>query len=44
MLFRIAPRREGDLAAFWADASKAEAQLNWKATKTLEDMMQDTWR
>lgn len=42
--YRIAPRREGDLAAFWADASRAEAQLNWKATKTLEDMMQDTWR
>ena len=42
--FRIAPRREGDLAAFWADASKAQAQLNWNATKTLEEMMQDTWR
>jgi UDP-glucose 4-epimerase len=42
--FEIAPRREGDLDAFWADASKAEQQLGWKAELSLEQMMADTWR
>lgn len=42
--YRYAPRREGDLAAFWASASKAERDLGWQPGKTLEDMMVDTWR
>jgi len=41
--YRILPRREGDLPAYWADASKAERVLGWKAEKTLEDMCRDTW-
>lgn len=42
--FEIAARREGDLDAFWADATKAEQQLGWKAELSLEQMMADTWR
>lgn len=42
--YQFAPRRDGDLPAFWADASKAQAELGWKAIRSLEDMMQDTWR
>ncbi|WP_081138279.1 UDP-glucose 4-epimerase GalE [Halomonas sp. BC2] len=42
--FRYAPRRDGDLAAFWASAEKAQQELGWQATKTLDDMMIDTWR
>lgn len=42
--YEIAPRRKGDLDAFWADASKAQAQLGWKAKRSLENMMTDTWR
>lgn len=42
--FRYAPRRDGDLAAFWASAEKAQQELGWQATKTLDDMMTDTWR
>ncbi|ALQ08237.1 UDP-glucose 4-epimerase GalE [Pseudoalteromonas fuliginea] len=42
--FDIVKRREGDLAAFWADSSKAEKILDWQCTFTLEDMMIDTWR
>ncbi|MEI8645595.1 UDP-glucose 4-epimerase GalE [Pseudoalteromonas sp. Hal040] len=41
--FTIAQRREGDLAAFWADASKATEVLNWQCAFTLADMMKDTW-
>jgi UDP-glucose 4-epimerase len=40
----IGPRREGDLGSVYADASKAEAVLGWKATKTLKDMCEDGWR
>ncbi|OOV85911.1 UDP-glucose 4-epimerase GalE [Oceanospirillum linum] len=42
--YRIAPRRPGDLPEFWADASKAENVLGWKATLGLNQMMEDTWR
>lgn len=36
-------RREGDLAANYADATKALNELNWKTEKTLEDMCKDSW-
>lgn len=42
--YEFAPKRQGDLAAFWADASKAKTELGWQPVKTLKDMMQDTWR
>ncbi|MCL7653820.1 UDP-glucose 4-epimerase, partial [Klebsiella pneumoniae] len=37
------PRREGDLPAYWADASKADRELNGRVTRTLDEMAQDTW-
>ncbi len=40
----IEPRRAGDIPANYADASKAERILGWKATYTLADMCQDSWR
>lgn len=40
----IAPRRAGDIATCYADASKAERMLGWKATRTVDDMCADTWR
>ena len=42
--FQIAPRRNGDLSAFWADASKAQEVLMWQAKRSLNTMMADTWR
>ena len=39
-----APRREGDLAMYFADPSKAEAELGWRAEKSVEDMCADAWR
>ena len=42
--YRITERRSGDIAACWADPSKAEKELSWKAVKSLEDMCADTWR
>ena len=42
--YQFAPRREGDLAAFWADPHKAQQELGWKARRGLDEMMADTWR
>lgn len=42
--YKIAPRRDGDLPAFWADASKSKSLLGWVADSSLEKMMEDTWR
>ena len=40
----IKNRRPGDVATCYADASKANDILGWKAEKTLQDMMRDSWR
>lgn len=40
----FAPRRAGDLAAFWADPSRAERVLGWRVQRSLDDMCADTWR
>ena len=40
----IGPRRDGDLPAFWADASKARELLDWEATHSIEDMCESAWR
>ncbi|MEE3851526.1 UDP-glucose 4-epimerase GalE [Gordonia sp. LSe1-13] len=42
--YEIAPRRAGDIAASYADPSRANADLGWRATKTIDDMCADTWR
>ncbi len=39
----IAPRRPGDVAECYADASKAHKYLGWCAKHTLEDMCRDSW-
>lgn len=39
----IKPRRSGDIAECYADASKAAKILGWTAEKTLEEMCRDSW-
>ncbi|MBW7982538.1 UDP-glucose 4-epimerase GalE [Enterobacillus tribolii] len=41
--YHFAPRRDGDLPAYWADANKADKELNWRVTRSLDDMARDTW-
>lgn len=41
--YHFAPRRTGDLPAYWADPSKAAKELNWRVSRTLENMADDTW-
>jgi UDP-glucose 4-epimerase len=40
----IAPRRAGDLPDFYADTSKAEHDLSWRAKRSIEEACADTWR
>ena len=42
--YEIQPRREGDIATCYADTSKAERELGWKAVRELDEMCEDSWR
>lgn len=41
--YEIAPRRSGDLASYYADATKAKDELGWEAELTLADMVRDAY-
>ena len=42
--YKIVERRAGDIAICYSNPEKACKELGWKATKTLKDMCQDSWR
>lgn len=42
--YEIAPRRAGDMAECYADTTKAETVLGWKAERGIEEMCRDAWR
>jgi UDP-glucose 4-epimerase len=41
---RIGPRREGDIAACWADPARARKLLGWTAQRSIEQACADGWR
>ena len=41
--YAVGSRRPGDQARSWADPSRAQAELGWHPTKTVDDMCADTW-
>jgi UDP-glucose 4-epimerase len=40
---KIGPRRPGDVVKVWADTTKVENVLGWKAKRGLNEMMRDAW-
>ena len=42
--YEIKPRRTGDIAACYADCSKAEHELGWRAELSIEQACADSWR
>ncbi|KAJ7304349.1 hypothetical protein JRQ81_011899 [Phrynocephalus forsythii] len=42
--YKIVARREGDVAACYANAGLAERELDWKAVFGLDQMCEDLWR
>ena len=41
--YKIVDRRPGDIATCYADPSRSEKLLGWKAEKNLQDMVRDSW-
>ncbi len=42
--YQIVDRRPGDIAQCYANTELAQSKLGWRAQKSLQDMMADTWR
>ena len=42
--YTMKPRRAGDVATCYSDASKAKEELSWVASRDLETMCKDAWR
>lgn len=42
--YKITDRRPGDVAACYADTTKANQELEWKTKKSIEDACRDAWR
>jgi UDP-glucose 4-epimerase len=42
--YAVAPRRPGDIAISYADASKAYRELGWKAERGIDKMCEDSYR
>jgi UDP-glucose 4-epimerase len=42
--YEIVGRRPGDIASSYADVSKAEQELGWKAKRGIKEMCRDAWR
>ncbi|MEN8727236.1 MAG: UDP-glucose 4-epimerase GalE [Sulfurovum sp.] len=42
--YTIAPRRAGDIAKCFADPSYAKKILGWEATRSIDEMCEDSWR
>ena len=42
--YAFGPRRPGDIAACWADASLARNLLGWEVKRSIEQACADGWR
>ena len=42
--YKILPRRAGDIAVCYADTSYAKEVLEWEATRSIEEMCNDSWK
>ncbi len=42
--YQVVGRRQGDIAACYADPTLARTELDWAADKDLKQMCEDTWR
>ncbi|MEG1611081.1 MAG: UDP-glucose 4-epimerase GalE [Alistipes sp.] len=42
--YKIVGRREGDVVAIWADPTRANQVLGWRAERTLDETLVSAWR
>ncbi|WOT06366.1 UDP-glucose 4-epimerase GalE [Shewanella youngdeokensis] len=41
--YQVSARRAGDIGIYYADPQKAQTELNWQATHSIDDMAQSSW-
>lgn len=41
--YQFSPRRSGDVAEMFADPTKAEKKLGWRAQRSIDEMCSDSW-
>ncbi len=41
--YELVARRQGDIEQIWADTTKVEKVLGWKATRSLDEMTKSAW-
>lgn len=41
--YELVARRQGDIEQIWADTTKVEQVLGWKATRSLDEMTKSAW-
>ena len=41
--YKVAPRRAGDVTAVWADTTRANEVLGWRAERKLDDTLRAAW-
>ena len=41
--YKVAPRRAGDVTAVWADTTRANETLGWRAERDLRDTLRTAW-
>ena len=41
---RFVSRRDGDISSYYADATYAEKQLGWHASRSIDEACEDAWR
>lgn len=41
--YKFSERRDGDVAECWANPELSKRELNWSASRSLDDMMRDSW-
>jgi len=42
--YKVVARRSGDIEKIYADTSLANQELNWKAERSVDDMMRSAWK
>ena len=42
--YKVGPKRPGDVAEIYARTDLASVELEWRATRSIEDMCEDQWR
>ncbi|MDX1542303.1 MAG: UDP-glucose 4-epimerase GalE [Christiangramia sp.] len=44
LAYKIVGRREGDITAAYADTTKANEELKWKASRSLDEALKSAWK